>query len=290
MINIGRIGVWCWQNHLSIEESVAFAQKVESLGYGALWIPEAVGREPFTHLAYLAGRTSSLVLATGIANIWARDAMTMAAAHKTLVEISGNRFLLGLGVSHAALVEGLHGHRYHKPLSYMRGYLDKMADAQYDAPTPVNKPPIILGALRERMLTLAHDKADGAHPYFVPPTHTAKARRILGPDKILAPAQAVVLETDPARARARARQYVKRYVPRLPNYKNNMLGLGYTEADFNNGCSDRLVDDIVAWGDVESIKARLLAHYEAGANHVCILPLSVRGQRPDWAALEPLAP
>ena len=141
MINIGRIGVWFWQNNLSIEESVAFAQKVESFGYGALWIPEAVGREPFAHLAYLASQTSSLVLATGIANIWARDAMTMAAAHKTLVEISGNRFLLGLGVSHAPLVEGLRGHRYHKPLSYMRGYLEKMADAKYDAPTPVDMPP-----------------------------------------------------------------------------------------------------------------------------------------------------
>ncbi len=290
MINIGKLGIWFSHNPMSIAESVAFAQQVEACGYGALWIPEAIGREPLVHLAYLASKTSSLVLATGIANIWARDAVTMAAAQKTLVELSENRFLLGLGVSHAPLVEGVRGHRYHRPLSYMRDYLDKMAAAIYDSPAPAEKPPMVLAALRQKMLTLARDKADGAHPYFVPPAHTRRAREILGPSKLLAPAQAVILEADPAKARVAAREYMKTYVPRLPNYQNNLVELGYTEADFANGCSDRLVDDIVAWGDVATIKARIQAHYDAGADHVCILPLAATGRLPNMTTVEALAP
>jgi len=290
MINIGKLGIWFSHNPMSIAESIAFAQQVEACGYGALWIPEAIGREPLVHLAYLSSKTSSLVLATGIANIWARDAVTMAAAQKTLVELSGNRFLLGLGVSHAPLVEGVRGHRYHRPLSYMRDYLDKMASAIYDSPAPAEQPPIVLAALRQKMLMLARDKADGAHPYFVPPAHTRRARATLGPGKLLAPAQAVILEADPAKARVAAREYMKTYVPRLPNYRNNLLELGYTEADFANGCSDRLVDDIVAWGDVATIKTRIQAHYDAGADHVCILLLAATGRLPNMTTVEALAP
>jgi probable F420-dependent oxidoreductase len=290
MRNIGKLGIWFAHNAMSLTESVAFARQVETYGYGALWIPEAIGREPFVHLAALANQTSSLVLATGIANIWARDAVTMAAAQKTLVEVSGERFLLGLGVSHAPLVEGVRGHHYHRPLSYMQEYLDKMAAAPYDAPAPAEKPPIVLAALRQKMLALARDKADGAHPYFVPPAHTRRARAILGPGKLLAPAQAVVLETDADKARTAARAYMRTYVPRLPNYANNLLELGYTEADLANGCSDRLVDDIVAWGDVGAIRARLQAHYDAGADHVCILPLATTGRLPSMATVEALAP
>src|ERR1051325_5158755 len=120
MISIGKIGIWLNHNPLPIKDSVAFAQKVEACGYGALWINEAIGRDPFSHLGYLAGQTSKIVLATGIANIWARDAVTMSAAQKTLAELSGNRFLLGLGVSHAPLVEGVRGHQYQR----------RMADAE----------------------------------------------------------------------------------------------------------------------------------------------------------------
>ena len=290
MISLGKLGIWFSHNALPIADSVAFARTVEACGYGALWIPEAVGREPFVHLAYLASQTSSLVFATGIANIWARDAVTMAAAQKTLAELSGNRFVLGLGVSHAPLVEGVRGHRYHRPLSYMSDYLDAMARAIYDSPAPTVKPPLVLAALRRKMLALARDKADGAHPYFVPPAHTRQARAILGTGKILAPAQAVILETDPVKARTAAREYMKTYVPRLPNYKNNLLELGYTEMDFANGCSDRLVDDIVAWGDVDVIKARIQAHYDAGADHVCLLPLATESRLPNMTIVEKLAP
>ncbi|GIX48580.1 MAG: LLM class F420-dependent oxidoreductase [Candidatus Tectimicrobiota bacterium] len=290
MLDLGKLGIWFSHNAMTIEQSVAFAQRVEACGYSALWIPEALGREPFAHLAYLAAKTSRLVLATGIANIWARDPVTMAAAQKTLVEVSGNRFLLGLGVSHAPLVEGVRGHRYQRPLSYMRTYLERMAAAPYDAPAPAEKPPVVLAALRARMLALARDKADGAHPYFVPPAHTRKAREILGPGKLLAPAQAVIWETDPVKARAAARQYMRTYVPRLPNYTNNLRELGYSETDFANGCSDRLVDDIVAWGDLEAIRARLQAHFDAGADHVCILPLATEGRLPNLELVEALAP
>jgi probable F420-dependent oxidoreductase len=290
MTTLGKIGIWFAHNAMSLADSVALARQVEACGYGALWIPEAIGRDPFVHLASLASHTSSLVLATGIANIWARDAVTMAAAQKTLAEVSGDRFVLGFGVSHAPLVEGVRGHHYHRPLSYMRDYLEKMAAAPYDAPTPTTQPPVVLAALRQNMLALARDKADGAHPYFVPPEHTRRARAILGPGKILAPAQAVILETDPGRARAAARAYMRTYVPRLPNYAHNLRELGYTEADFADGCSDRLVDDIVAWGGIDTIKARLQAHYDAGADHVCILPLAAEGRLPNMASIEALAP
>jgi probable F420-dependent oxidoreductase len=148
---------------------------------------------------------------------------------------------------------------------------------------------VVLAALRDKMLSLAREKADGAHPYLVPVTHTRKARKILGKGKFLAPAQAVILETDSAKARATARGYMKAYVPRLPNYKKNLLELGYTEADFSDGCSDRLVDDIVAWGDVDTIKARIQAHYDAGADHVCILPLSTEGHLPNMTVVEAFA-
>ncbi len=289
MIDIGKIGIWFSQNAMTNQDSIAFARQVEDSGYGALWIPEALGREPFVHLAALVQHTTSLVFATGIANIWARDAVTMAAAQKTLAEISGNRFLLGLGVSHVPLVERVRGHQYHKPLTTMRTYLEKMADAPYQAIDPEEKPPIVLAALRQRMLGLARDGADGAHPYFVPPSHTRLARDILGPDKLLAPAQAVILETDPQTARTAAREYMKTYT-RLPNYRNNLLELGYTDDDFADGCSDRLVDDIVAWGDVDTIKARLQAHYDAGADHICILPLATQGPMPNMATVAAFAP
>jgi probable F420-dependent oxidoreductase len=172
----------------------------------------------------------------------------------------------------------------------MRTYLEKMVEAPYQATDPGEKPPIVLAALRQRMLELARDATDGAHPYFVPPAHTRLAREILGPDKLLAPAQAVVFESDPQKARAAARQYMRTYVPRLPNYRNNLVELGYTEADFADGCSDRLVDDIVAWGDVDTIKARIRAHHDAGADHVCILPLATEGPRPNLTTVEALAP
>src|SRR5260370_5726256 len=242
-----------------------------------MWIPEAVGREPSAHPAYLAAQTERMLFATGIANIWARDPITMSAASKTVADVSGGRFLLGIGVSHKPLVSNLRGHSYDKPYSYMCEYLPKMKGALYMAPLPKEPVPVVLAALHPKMLALAAAEANGTHTYFVPPEHTAKARAQIGPNAMLCAAQAVILETDPAKARKAYREYMKTYVPRLPNYTNNLKALGWADSEFENGCSDRLVDAIVAWGNEEKIRDRIDAHLKAGASHVCILPLRAGG-------------
>ena len=290
-MDIGKVGIWFFLDAMTGAESVEFARKAEKLGYGAMWIPEAVGREPFAHSAYLAAQTERIVFATGIANIWARDPITMSAASKTVADVSGGRFLLGIGVSHKPLVSNLRGHSYDKPYSYMRDYLPKIKSALYRAPMPKEPVPIVLAALHPKMLQLSATEADGTHTYFVPPEHTAKARAAIGPKPWICAAQAIILETDAAKARAAARTYMKTYVPRLPNYTNNLKALGWKDEEFANGCSDKLVDAIVAWGTEDQIRARIDAHLKAGATHVCILPLRVDNESlPDMHAMEALAP
>jgi len=289
-MKLGRLGVWTFLDAHAASEAAALASRIESLGYSALWIPEAVGRDPFAFLGYLAARTETLVLATGIANIYARDAMAMNAIRKTMAELSGGRFVLGLGVSHANLVSGLRGHSYGKPVATMQEYLEAMNASLYQAVAPEHDAPVVLAALRPAMLRLAAQKARGAHPYLVPPEHTARAREILGPDAWLAPEQKVLLESDAARARAAARQALQIYLA-LPNYQRNLAWLGFGPDDLADGGSDRLIDALVAWGDEDAIRARLQAHYDAGANHVCIQPLRADGgPGPDMRALERLAP
>lgn len=290
-MDIGKIGIWFFLDAMTAAETVEFARKVEQLGYGALWIPEAVGREPFAHAGYLAAHTERLVFATGIANIWARDPITMSAASKTVAEVSGGRFLLGIGVSHKPLVSNLRGHSYDKPYSYMKEYLPKMKSALYRAPLPKEEVPVVLAALHPKMLQLAATEANGTHTYFVPPEHTAKARAAIGPKPWICAAQAVILETDAEKARKMARTYMKTYVPRLPNYTNNLKALGWKDEDFQNGCSDALVDAIVAWGAEDKIRGRIDAHLKAGATHVCILPLRADNESlPDPRVMEALAP
>jgi len=282
-MNIGTVGIWTFQLDLQpAARAQAAAAEIESLGYGAIWIPEALGREAFTSAALLLAGTRRIPVATGIANIWARDAMAMAAAQKTLTEAYPDRFLLGIGVSHAPLVEGLRGHRYERPLSAMRAYLDAMERAPFMAALPAAAPVTVIGALAPKMLALAAERTAGAHPYFVPPEHTARAREILGPRPLLAPEQAVVLETDAATARAIARAHMQMYLG-LPNYVNNLRRLGFADEDLASGGSNRLVDAIVAWGDVDAIVARVRAHLDAGADHVGVQLLD-----PDPRAL-PLA-
>jgi probable F420-dependent oxidoreductase len=207
--------------------------------------------------------------ATGIANIYARDAMTMAAGQKTLAEAYPGRFLLGLGVSHQPHVEQARGHIYGKPVATMRAYLEAMSKAPYQSVEPSEKPQTVLAALGPNMLKLAAELTSGAHPYFVPIEHTRRAREALGPKALLAPEQAVVLETDADRARAIARSHTQHYL-RLPNYVNNLRRLGYTEEDVKGGGSNRLVDEIVAWGGLDLVTSRIRAHLEAGADHVCV--------------------
>lgn len=287
---IGRIGVWTFLDMLPAPEAVSVVRRIEDQGYSMLWLPEAVGRDPFALVSFLAPQTERLVFATGIANLYARDAMTMNALRRTVGELSGDRFVLGIGVSHAHLVTGVRGHDYGKPVSTMRAYLEAMEKALYMAPKQEPAPPVVLAALRPKMLALAGEKAAGAHPYFVTPEHTARAREILGPRAWLAPEQKVLRETDPAKARAVARANMRIYVG-LPNYQNNLRWLGFGDEDFAGGGSDRLVDAIVAWGDEKRLQERVQAHLDAGASHVCIQPLRADGKPgPDLDLLEALAP
>jgi probable F420-dependent oxidoreductase len=281
---IGRVGVWLGPIALEpAEKERAAVARIEQLGYGAAWFGEApTNREAMSHAAILLQATERLLVATGIANIWARDAVAAINGANTLNEAYQERFLLGLGVSHAPAVQS-RGHEYGKPLTAMSRYLDAIDEHTYSAPGPEHPSPIVLAALRPRMLGLARDRTAGAHPYFVPPAHTIQARATLGPRPLLAPEQVVVLETDPARAREIGRRHMSPYL-RLPNYLNNLRTLGYDDADFADGGSERLVDAIVAWGDEEAITGRVREHLDAGADHVAVQSYAENGD----AALEQL--
>jgi probable F420-dependent oxidoreductase len=269
-IQLGRVGIWtrCLEHQPAAKAQEA-ARELEELGYGALWFAEVTGREALTNAGMLLAGTKRIVVATGIANIYARDPIAMSNAQKTLTEAYPGRFVLGLGVSHIPLVEKLRGHQYDKPVPAMRAYLAAMDKAPYTDAPPTTKPMRVLAALGPKMLELARDSADGAHPYNVNPQHTAEARRILGPDPYLCPEQAVVLETDAGKARGIGRTFLKFYLS-LPNYTNNFVRLGFGESDFKDGGSDRLIDSIIAWGDLNAIRDRIREHHEAGADHVCI--------------------
>ncbi len=289
-MDIGKLGVWISLHGLDSTQLTDTAQRVESLGYGALWYPEALGYESFALGSYLLGKTKTLVMATGIANIYARDAVTMKQGQHTLARLSGGRFLLGLGVSHIPMVEGARGHSYGKPVATMRAYLDAMEKAAALAPELEEVPPTVLAALGPNMIKLAGERTAGAHPYLVTPEHTAQAREIMGPAPWICTEQKVLLVNDPGKARELAREAVFRYMV-LPNYRNNWLRLGFSEEELANGGSDRFLDAMVAWGDEAAIRKRIQQHWDAGANHVCIQPLHPEGgPLPDLEALAALAP
>jgi probable F420-dependent oxidoreductase len=269
-VKLGPFGIWTTTlDAQPASKAQDAARELERLGYAAIWFGESVRREAFSNAGVLLAGTSRIVVATGIASIYARDALTMAAGQKTLAEAYPGRFLLGLGVSHRPNVEQVRGHVYGKPVTTMRAYLEAMSKAPFQSVEPAEKPTTVLAALGPNMLKLAAEKTSGAHPYFVPVDHTRRARATLGPQALLAPEQAVVLEANPAKARAIARGHTQHYL-RLPNYVNNLRRLGYTEEDVAGGGSDRLVDDVVAWGDLELVASRIRAHLEAGADHVCV--------------------
>lgn len=289
-MELGRLGVWCATDGLSSAQVAQLAKTVEALGYGALWQPESFGRDVTVLSSWLLANTSSLIVASGIASIYARDAQSVRAAQQGLAEQSDGRFLLGLGVSHAPAVERMRGHEYGKPIAAMRAYLEAMARSLYLAPPPAEKPPLVIAALGPRMLELAAELTDGAHTYNVTPEHTADARQRLGPDKLLCVEQMVVLETDAEKARTTARATLGMYLS-LPNYRANWQRLGFDDADMDNGGSDRLIDATVAWGDLDALRDRVRSHWQAGADHVCIQPLSGAGFGTfDDIALEQLAP
>jgi probable F420-dependent oxidoreductase len=287
---LGRVGAWTFDiERLSAAAAREYVRGLESLGIQALWIPESLGsKEIFAHAGLLLAASERLVIATGIANVWARDATAMANGHRALSEAYPGRFLLGIGVSHAPVVK-MRGASYDKPIEYMTRYLDAMDNAPYTGAAPPEAPGRVLAALGPRMLRLAAERAIGAHPYFVPVEHTAIARKELGPDALLAVEQAAVLSKDPTVARATARKHMKRYLS-LENYANNLKRLGWSDADLASDGSDALVDAIVVWGDAADVRARVETHLANGADHVCVQALRADlAAHPlaEWRALAP---
>lgn len=267
--DLGRVGVWTWPLVTAPAVHVREAVKaIEGMGWPTVWYPESRGREALSLAAVILSATDRLQVATGIANIWARDANAAAGGAMTLAEAWPGRFTLGLGVSHEPAVRA-RGQEYGRPLTRMAEYLDAMETAIFVGPEPATPVPVLLAALGPKMLTMAGDRTGGAHPYFVPVEHTRFAREVMGTDAYLAPEQAAVLETDPDRARGAARAHMERYLL-LDNYRRNLLRLGWSEDDVRGGGSDALVDAIVAWGTPGAIAERVAAHHEAGADHVSI--------------------
>lgn len=250
-------------------QAAAAAVELEALGYSALWIPD-VGGDLFTPLGNLLGATSNVTIATGILNIWMHTPDEAAAEHARLTAEHGNRYLCGIGISHQPFIDHVKAAgTYQKPVATMAAYLDGLDSAS----TPLAVGDRVLAALGPKMLELARTRTAGTHPYLVTPELTAQARAGIGPDRLVASEQGVVLETDPTTAREIARMHLRTYLG-LPNYANNWKRQGFTDDDIADGGSDRLVDALVVWGDEASIAERVQQHRDAGADHVCIQVLT----------------
>jgi probable F420-dependent oxidoreductase len=290
-MELNKLGVWYFLDGMPSSMAAETAKRIESLGYNTLWIPETAGRDPYASASWLLANTEKLNVATGIASIYHREPGVTVAGQKTLSEQSGDRFLLALGVSHQQFVEGVRKITYGKPVTTMRKYLNAMDEAPYMAFPPATEPKRLIAALGPRMLELARDKCAGAHPYFTSPKHTKMAREILGPDALLCVEQKVLLEADADIARKAARAVASVYMG-LPNYRNNWLRMGLNESDFENGGSDKFIDETFAWGNLEQVRDRIEEHYAAGADHVCIQPVNPNAQFGDldWNVLEKLSP
>jgi probable F420-dependent oxidoreductase len=272
-MKLGRLGVWySTDKHAGNAQIAAFTKNVETLGYDTLWYPESRGFESFTIAGYMLSQTQTLKIGSSIASIYARDAFTSRRGMISLNQLYGDRFILGLGVSHLPMVEGIRGHVYEKPVPAMRAYLNGITKGEAGAADF----PICLAALGPLMLKLAGQMTRGAVPYNTTPKHTAEAAKILGPGKWLAIEQKVTIEANSAKARALGREELSRYLV-LENYRNAWVGMGFTEADLSNGGSDSFIDQMVLWGDADTVKAGLRTHFAAGATHVAIQPVHAAG-------------
>ena len=272
MRQVGRPGVWYPVDRLDGAGIRRLVRTVEELGYSTLWYPEALGYESLSVASFILANTTRLIIGSSIANIYARDSFTARRGLRTLTGLYDDRFILGLGVIHAPMVERVRGHVYDKPVPTMRRYLDGL----YEDPSNAAEWPVVIAALGPLMLKLAAERTAGAVPYNVTPEHTREARAALGPDKLLVVEQKVCLETEPVAARGLARRELHRYMT-LTNYRNNWLRIGFTEADLADGGSDRFLDAMVLRGDAATIARGLRAHLEAGANQVCIQPVHAEG-------------
>jgi len=291
-MRIDRLAVWINTIGYRSADLVAFARRLESWGYGTLWINDGMGSDPMVLAARILAGTERLQVALGVANIYSRDPTMMIGAQYGLNEQWNGRFLLGMGISHPFIVEGMRGHHYEKPVPTMRAYLRAMAGIAYAGPPPPEKPLTVIAALGPKMLELARDLADGAHPFSTTPGHTAMAREILGPGKLLLVEQKVMLESDPGKARAVGRGLVSGLAG-IPNYRNSFLRMGFTEADLADGGSDRAADAVLAWGDEAAIRRRIQEHWDAGADQVAIQVMPQGGElltAEDEKVLELLAP
>jgi probable F420-dependent oxidoreductase len=293
-LELGRVGVWGHLDTLDGAAARAYARTVEDLGYGALWVPETVGREPFTLLGMLAGETSRLVLGTSIIGIWGHDAQTTRMAALTLAEATAGRFVLGLGVSHPHLAEKLRGHRFDRPLTRMREFLTAYRAGVVRAPglEGAAEPPVLVAALRPRMTALAATDADGAFPYLVTPDHVARMRETLdasaeGARRHLAVTLPVALGSAAAAAAA-GRAYLRPYL-RTPTYQAAWALQGFVTADWEPPGSDRLLDAMVAIGEADAVRARIDGLLAAGADHVALIPLAEDGTTEHRPTLEALA-
>jgi probable F420-dependent oxidoreductase len=285
------IGAWTGAlRTVPIGEARELAAELEAMGYGAMWFPESDGRDVFVLLALLLSATEHMVGGTAVANIHARDAIAMSSAAKALTEAFPERALIGLGVSHQPLVEGMRGHVYERPLATMRAYLDAMDAASYTSVEPSTPVRRLIAALGPRMLALAAERSDGVIPYLVTPEHTAVARAAMADGQVVCSVQAVVLEADRARALDIGRRSHTAFYMQLPNYTNNLRRLGFSEDDLAGGGSDRLVDAVVAWGSPEDVTRRIRDHFDAGADHVCVQVISDDATQPPIAAWRALAP
>ena len=272
-MQLGRLGAWYSPDKLGGPAQIReFVGTVERLGYDTLWYPESRGHESFAVAGFMLSCTSKLKIGSSIASIYARDAFTSRRGMITLNELYGNRFILGIGVSHPPMVEGLRGHVYEKPIPAMRRYLKAIRDGEAGA----DNFPLAVAALGPLMLKLSGELTQGALPYNTNPRHTAEAAKILGPNKWCAIEQKVTLETDPAKARALGRKELERYMT-LDNYRNNFLRIGFSEADLANGGSDGFIDQMCLWGTAGKVKEGLRAHFAAGATHVAIQPVHAEG-------------
>lgn len=271
-LGLGQTGVWYAADKLQPAEWREFVQHIESCGYGTLWHSEATGYEAMAFGAFLLSHTTKLKVGSAIANIYARDAVASRNGLRTLNQFSDGRYVLGLGISHIPMVENFRGHNYGKPLASMRDYLNAMAAGQDDA----DSWPLMIAALGPKMLELASFATRGCIPYNVTPEHTARARVAMGDNALVVVEQKFCLESDPVKALELARAELGRYMI-LPNYRNNWLTLGFTEEDLANGGSERFMDAMVVSGDEAAVQARIQAHRDAGADHVCIQPVHAAG-------------
>lgn len=269
MVRLGGTGIWSGGlRYGDAGEAVEAAAELETLGYSALWIPDA-GGDLFESVERLLGATTGITVATGILNLWMHTPEETADAFARFTDLYGDRLLVGIGVSHAPLIDATEPGRYRNPLASTARFLDGLDAAAI--PLPADRR--VLAALGPKMLELARQRTAGTHPYNVTPEHTALAREAMGAEGLVLPEQAVALERDPSLARALGRAHLSFYFS-LPNYVNNLRRLGFGDPDFADGGSDRLVDALVAWGNEESIRKRIDLHRAAGADHVCIQVLT----------------